>query len=183
MPNERLTGAALVAAVRAECDRLEELEKQATRGEWQISGCLKEGLTDEIASPYDSCWIANVQRHVNCSETACGDMNARLIVSARNTFRASLEAMRTLAYEYAVQYSFMETCAEIAKPFIENGARPMGYSLNAWLEAADDGKRLKLMMQDEHVRNVRIASLRRKLIECIERMSDDDVERFAGTFF
>ena len=111
MTNERLTGAALVAAVRAECDRLEALEKKATKTPWRVGS--KNIWNDEllrcVVKAERGRYHAGRYRIQRGDSVKTEDADCALIVAARNTFHAGLAAVRALCNEYWHGRGFEET--------------------------------------------------------------------------
>ena len=69
-------------------------ETKWTPGPWEVCDLsIRDGVpVHEITSLHDSCWIAQVQDHRNCSGTLPGSANAHLIAAAPELYEA-LEAL------------------------------------------------------------------------------------------
>ena len=82
-------------------------ETKWTPGPWEVCDLsIRDGVpVHEITSLHDSCWIAQVQDHRNCSGTLPGSANAHLIAAAPELYEA-LEALVPFvngAFEGAMQ--------------------------------------------------------------------------------
>ena len=117
MSTEQLSGAALVEAVREECDRLEQMEAEVS-SDWTI---LPTSHTSDSLLVRGDRFLASTQLPTE---------DVLVIVSARNTFRRSLACVRALAAEYEWQYDAVQAGAW------GRDVTEMGDTLNAWLAAA-----------------------------------------------